>query len=138
MTIIALSLVAGIGARGASISVREEVRYPTAFRPQRVAAGTDAAYRAPIPYRFETREVGVRQSVVQIGVVPQPAPARRAPAVFTVAFPDGREAQFADGEVTWVGGVPFRGLGLRDGYYWVMNLANREIARFRVPSAPSP
>ncbi len=137
-SLIVLLAASGGAARGQSFSFRDEIPYPTAYRPQRVAAGADASYRAPIPYRFETREVGVRQRVVQIGVVPSPPLSRPAPATFTVVFRGGQEAQFTDGEITEIGGVPFRGLGFKDGFYWVMNLANREIARFRVPTTAHP
>lgn len=133
--VIACVVAATSVAAQTSISVRDEIRYPTSWREQRIDGGVDARYRTPIPVAFKTRETGVHHDVAAVGVVRQPVMVRNRPPLYQVVFSDGREARIAEGQVTIVGGVPYRGLGVRDGYFQVMNLRTLEILRFRMPGA---
>lgn len=133
--VIACVVAATPAAAQTSLSVRDEIRYPTSWREQRIDGGGDARYRAPIPGAFKTRETGVHHDVAAVGVVRRPVTARNRPPLYQVVFSDGREARIAEGQVTMVGGIPYRGLGVRDGYFQVMNLRTLEILRFRMRDA---
>jgi hypothetical protein len=129
---ILLSFAAATALAG-SISVTDEIRYPTSYREQSVSDMIDSSFRVPIPDSFETRRVGSNMDVPTLGVVSRPVVVRNQSPTYHVLFADGREAQFVDGQTIVVGGVPYRGLGVRSGYYRVLNLNTSDILLFRMP-----
>jgi len=128
-------LALGAAAAAQSITVVDEIRYPTSYREQSVESMIDTGYRAPIPDAFETRRVGVDYRVAQVGVVGKTVIVKNPPSTFTVVFPEGHEAQFIDGQTTVVKGVPYRGAGFRYGMYRVINMLNGDVVYFKKPSA---
>ena len=119
-----------------SISVREEIRYPTAYREQRIGRAQAPGVgerRVPAPTAFETRAVGAQFSAPVLGVVRNPVVVPASGPTYHVVFADGREARFVDGRTTVVRGVPYQGLGYQDGVYRALNLETRIVASFRMP-----
>lgn len=116
-----------------TISVSDEIRYPRSYREQSVESLIDSRYRVPIPENFETRTVGVSQTLKSVGVVAAKAAVPAPSQTFYVVFPDGTEAEFRDGEATLVKGVPYRGVGFRYGMYRAQNMLTGDIVYFKAP-----
>ncbi len=132
---IAGEFLSSAQAQQTRIAVIDEIRYPTAWQEQSVESMISSQYRTPIPENFETRQVGTILDVGAVGAVGKAVIIRNPPLVYHVVFPDGREARFSPGRVTVVRGVPYRGLGMKNGYFRVMNLNTLQVLRFRMPGA---
>ena len=146
------AVLAAAAAQAGTIKVTREIRYPTSYESQQAsdfdffqqgilqpgqAAALVPMQRPPVPSDFQTREVGAIMTADQVGAARAVTIANKP--VYLVKFFTGSKAQFIDGVHTVVDGVRYRGLGLRDGRYYILNTATGEILSFKTdgPSVSS-
>ncbi len=142
--------VAAAAAPAGSLRVVEELIYPTEYESQDVGdeiipflpptgtghGGTlQSPARYPIPTAFATREVGAVLSTDAIGVTRAAVISNRD--TYVAKFHNGARAQFIDGMITVVDGVPYRALGARGDQYHVKNLNTGRVHVFRGVTAAS-